>query len=157
MAAAIAALAGISTGLEVLESFAARTAARSVGSDVFTVARVGQRGRLGRRELARKLERNVAISRLDARFLDGNDGGLVAYAPSAQKIVDVISVEGKLESTPITGTTVAILKIQEMALAQGRFFQEAESLRGEAVAVIGVDSSFPSMEITSTIFCADGA
>ena len=147
MAAAIAALAGISTGLEVLESFAARTAARSVGSDVFTVARVGQRGRLGRRELARKLERNVAISRLDARFLDRNDGGLVAYAPSAQKIVDVISVEGKLESTPITGTTVAILKIQEMALAQGRFFQEAESLRAEAVAVIGDEvarACFPS-------------
>jgi putative ABC transport system permease protein len=137
MAAAVTALAGISTGLEVLESFAARTAARTIGSDVFTVSKVGQRGRLGRRELARKLERNVAISRSDARFLDDQGEGLVIYAPSAQRIVDVTSVFGKLESVPITGTTVAITRIQEMALAQGRFFSEDESQRGEAVAVIG--------------------
>lgn len=137
MAAAVTALAGISTGLEVLESFAARTAARTVGSDVFSVARVGQRGRLGRRELARKLERNVAISRADARFLDEYGDPLVIYAPSAQRIVDVTSIFGKLESVPITGTTVAITRIQDIALAQGRFFSEDESRRGEAVAVIG--------------------
>ncbi len=137
MAAAVLALAGISTGLEVLESFAARTAARTIGSDVFTVSKVGPRGRLGRRELARKLERNVAISRSDARFLEASGEGLVIYAPSAQRIVDVTSIFGKLESAPITGTTVAITKIQEMALAQGRFFSEDESRRGDAVAVIG--------------------
>lgn len=137
MAAAVVALAGISTGLEVLESFAARTAARTIGSDVFTVSKVGPRGRLGRRELARKLERNVAISRSDARFLEASGEGLVIYAPSAQRIVDVTSIFGKLESAPVTGTTVAITKIQEMALAQGRFFNDDESRRGDAVAVIG--------------------
>ena len=57
MAAAVIALAGISTGLEVLESFAARATARSSGSDVFSVSRVGQRARLGRRELAKKIGR----------------------------------------------------------------------------------------------------
>lgn len=137
MAAAVIALAGISTGLEVLESFAARTAARSIGSDVFTVSRVGPRGRLGRRELALKLERNLPISRSDARFLDDYGGDLVIYAPSAQRIVDVTSVFGKLESVPITGTTPALTRIQEMALAQGRFFSDDESVRGETVAVIG--------------------
>lgn len=147
MAAAVTALAGISTGLEVLEKFAAQATARSIGSDVFQVARVGQRGRLGRRELARKLERNVAISRADARFLDAYSGDLVTYAPSAQRIVDVTSVEGKIESAPVTGTTVAITRIQDMALAQGRFFSDDESRRGESVAVIGDDVSrlcFPS-------------
>ncbi len=137
MAAAVIALAGISTGLEVLESFAARTAARTIGSDVFTVSRVGPRGRLGRRELALKLERNLPISRSDARFLDDHGDDLVIYAPSAQRIVDVTSVFGKLESVPITGTTPALTRIQEMALAQGRFFSDDESLRGETVAVIG--------------------
>lgn len=137
MAAAVTALAGISTGLEVLESFAKKTAARSIGSDVFTVARVGQRGRLGRLELARKLERHVAISRSDARFLDEHAGGLVTYAPSAQRLVDVTSVFGKLESVPLTGTTEAITRIQEMDLDQGRFFGSDESSRGELVAVIG--------------------
>jgi len=137
MAAAVIALAGISTGLEVLEAFAARTAARTIGSDVFTVSRVGPRGRLGRRELARKLERNPAISRSDARFMAAQGDGLVIYAPSAQRIVDVTSRFGKIESAPITGTTTAITKIQEMALAQGRFFREDEAQRGEAVAVIG--------------------
>lgn len=147
MAAAVIALAGISTGLEVLESFAERTAARSIGSDVFTVSRVGPRGRLGRRELALKLERNLPISRSDARFLDDHGGDLVIYAPSAQRIVDVTSVLGKLESVPITGTTPALTKIQEMALAQGRFFSDDESLRGETVAVIGEeirDACFPN-------------
>lgn len=147
MAAAVTALAGIATGLEVLEKFAAQATARSIGSDVFTVSRVGQRGRLGRRELARKLERNVAISRSDARFLDAQAGDLVTYAPSAQRIVDVTSVEGKIESAPVTGTTVAITRIQEMALAQGRFFSEDESRRGDSVAVIGDEvlrSCFPS-------------
>jgi len=147
MAAAVTALAGISTGLEVLEKFAAQATARSIGSDVFQVARVGQRGRLGRRELARKLERNVAISRADARFLDAYSGDLVTYAPSAQRIVDVTSVEGKIESAPVTGTTVAITRIQDMALAQGRFFSDDESRRGESVAVIGDEVSrlcFPS-------------
>lgn len=147
MAAAVTALAGIATGLEVLEKFAAQATARSIGSDVFTVSRVGQRGRLGRRELARKLERNVAISRSDARFLDAQAGRLVTYAPSAQRIVDVTSVEGKIESAPVTGTTVAITRIQEMALAQGRFFSEDESRRGDSVAVIGDEvlrSCFPS-------------
>lgn len=147
MAAAVTALAGISTGLEVLEKFAAQATARSIGSDVFQVARVGQRGRLGRRDLARKLERNVAISRADARFLDAYSGDLVTYAPSAQRIVDVTSVEGKIESAPVTGTTVAITRIQDMALAQGRFFSDDESRRGESVAVIGDEVSrlcFPS-------------
>ena len=147
MAAAVTALAGISTSLEVLESFAKKTAARSIGSDVFTVAKVGQRGRLGRRELARKLERNLAISRSDARFLDEYSGGLVTYAPSAQRIVDVTSVFGKLESVPVTGTSEAITRIQEMDLDQGRFFGRDESSRGEAVAVIGdevLKACFPS-------------
>ncbi len=147
MAAAVTALAGISTGLEVLQKFAAQATARSIGSDVFQVAKVGQRGRLGRRELARKLERNVAISRADARFLDAYSGDLVIYAPSAQRIVDVTSVEGKIESSPVTGTTAAITRIQDMALAQGRFFNDDESRRGESVAVIGDEVSrlcFPS-------------
>ena len=147
MAAAVTALAGISTGLEVLEKFAAQATARSIGSDVFQVAKIGQRGRLGRRELARKLERNVAISRADARFLDAYSGDLVTYAPSAQRIVDVTSVEGKIESSPVTGTTAAITRIQDMALAQGRFFNDDESRRGESVAVIGDEVSrlcFPS-------------
>jgi putative ABC transport system permease protein len=147
MAAAVTALAGIGTGLEVLETFAAQATARSVGSDVFTVSRVGQRGRLGRRELARKLERNLPISRTDARFLDAHAGELVTYAPSAQKIVDVTSTEGKIESAPVTGTTTAITRIQDMVLAQGRFFNDDESQRGEAVAVIGDEvfrACFPS-------------
>lgn len=147
MAAAVIALAGISTGLEVLESFAARATARSIGSDVFTVSRVGQRGRLGRRELARKLERNVAITRADARFLEAHGDDLVIYAPFAQRIVDLTSVEGKLESVPVIGTTAALTRIQEMALAQGRFFSEDESLRGESVAVLGDEvfrACFPS-------------
>lgn len=147
MAAAVTALAGISTGLEVLQSFAAKATARSIGSDVFTVSKVGVRGGLGRRELARKLKRNVDISRADARFLDAHAEDLVIYAPAARKIVDVTSVEGKLESTPVNGTTVAVMKIQEMALAQGRFFNEDESQRGEAVVVIGDEvyrNCFPS-------------
>ncbi|MEO8358482.1 MAG: ABC transporter permease [Vicinamibacteria bacterium] len=137
MASAVIALAGISTGLEALESFAARTAARSIGSDVFTVTKVGMRARLGRLELARKLERNVAISRSDTRFLDEFGDDVVTYAPSAQRIVDVTSARGKLESTPVTGTTSAFTKIQEIALAEGRFFSEDESRRGEPVAVLG--------------------
>jgi len=147
MAAAVTALAGISTGLEVLETFAAQATARSIGSDVFQVARVGPRGRFGRRELARKLERNPAISRADARFLEAWAGDLVTYAPSAQRIVDITSVEGKIESAPVTGTTAAIARIQDMALAQGRFFRDDESQRGESVAVIGDEVSrtcFPS-------------
>jgi putative ABC transport system permease protein len=147
MAAAVIALAGISTGLEVLESFAARATARSIGSDVFSVSRVGQRARLGRRELAKKLERNVAITRADARFLDAHGDDLVIYAPFAQRIIDITSIEGKLESVPIIGTTEAITRIQEMALAQGRFFSEDESVRGESVAVIGDEvyrACFPS-------------
>lgn len=137
MAAAVIALAGISTGLEVLEAFAVRTAARTIGSDVFTVSQVGPRGSLGRRELARKLERNLAITRADARFLDAHGDDLVIYAPSARRIVDVTSIQGKLDSTPITGTTSVITKIQELVLAEGRFFSEDESRRGVAVAVIG--------------------
>lgn len=147
MAAAVIALAGISTGLEVLESFAARATARSIGSDVFSVSRVGQRARLGRRELAKKLERNVAISRADARFLEAYGDDLVIYAPFAQRIVDITSIEGKLESVPIIGTTEAITRIQEMALSQGRFFSADESVRGESVAVVGDEvyrACFPS-------------
>lgn len=137
MAAAVIALAGISTGLQVLASFAARTAARTIGSDVFTVARVGQTGGLGRRELARKLERNIAVSRSDARFLMAYGGDLVVYAPSAQRVGDVTSIHGKLESALITGTTEAITRIRDMALTQGRFFLDEESRGGAAVAVIG--------------------
>jgi len=137
MAAAVIALAGIATGLEALASFAARTAARTVGSDVFTIARVGQTGGLGRRALARKLERNVALSRTDARFLDEHGGDLVVYAPSAQRAADVTSLEGKLESALITGTTDAITRIREMALAEGRFFRADEASQGAAVAIIG--------------------
>ncbi len=147
MAAAVTALAGISTGLEVLQSFAAQTTARSIGSDVFTLARVGVRGRLGRRELALKLERNAAITRSEVRFLDQHGGDLVTYAPSAQRVVDVTSIEGKLESVPVTGTTETITRIQEVALAEGRFFSADESARGEAVAVIGDEirrACFPS-------------
>ncbi len=137
MAAAVIALAGIATGLDVLASFAARTAARTIGSDVFTIAKVGQTGGLGRRELARKLERNVAVSRTDARFLDEHGADLVMYAPSAQRVADVTSLRGKLEAVLITGTTEAITRIRDMALAEGRFFTRDEAGGGAPVAIIG--------------------
>jgi putative ABC transport system permease protein len=139
MASAVFALAGISAGLSALEAFARTTTARTIGSDVFSLARVGSRAGLGRRELARKLERHPPIVRLEARFLERHAADRVVYAPSAQRIGDAATRFQRLDGVSITGTTASLARVRGLGIAEGRMFTDEEAVRGAAVAVIGAE------------------
>jgi len=102
---AVATIATVRTALDVVGEFARASAARAFGSDTFVVAQVASPGQISRRELERKLQRNLPIRRPDPRFLDRHGDGLVIYAPSATRVADVTAGGRKYEYAAVTGTS----------------------------------------------------
>ena len=149
IAVAVATLALVDTALDGLTLFARKNAARAFGSDTFVLAQVGSPGRLSRRELARKLERNPPIERSDVRFLETWAGGRAIYAATAQRPGDVTAGGLKFENAAVNGTAATLPAIRELGIEEGRFFSVDEERRGSQVAVLGadvVDKLFPARD-----------
>ena len=136
---AVATIAAVRTALDGVGEFARSTAARAFGSDTFVVAQVASPGQISRRELERKLERNLPIRRADVRFLDRHGDGIVIYAPSVTRVADVTAGSRKYEYAAVTGTSEELADIRDLGLARGRFFRRDEEVRAAQVAVIGAD------------------
>ena len=149
IAAAVGTLVLVDTAVRGLALAAERSAARTFGSDTLVVAQIASAGRLNRRELAAKLERNPAIGRADVRFLESYAGGRAIYAATAQRAADVVAGARKVEHASVCGTQAALAEIRDLAVERGRFFGADEEQRGAAVAVIGseiADELFPGAD-----------
>lgn len=148
VATAVATVAVTATALEGIERSARLTSARAFGSDTFVIARVFP-GQSGRRELADKLVRNPVITRSDTRFLDRHADRQVIYAPSAQRVVDVVSGGRKFENAALTGTVAALDRLRDLAIVRGRFLTDADDLVAAQVAIVGADVAdalFPAVD-----------
>lgn len=139
IAVAVATLTLVETAIDGLEVYARRSASRAFGSDTFVLAQIASPGQISRRELARKLERNLPIRRSDVRFLEAWAGGRVIYAATAQRVADVIAGGQKFENAAVNGTGAALPAIRDLGIAEGRFFTSDEERRGAQVAVLGAD------------------
>ncbi len=149
VAAAVATLTLVETAVGGLAAFAERSAARVFGSETFVIARIASPGRLPRRELERKLERNRPIRSSDLRFLERWAGERVIYAATAQRSATVTAGPRKLENASVSGTGAAMPEIRELGIADGRFFLPEEERRGAQVAVVGAevaDELFPGVD-----------
>jgi putative ABC transport system permease protein len=138
MAAAVATIAVVVTGLDGVARYARLTSARTFGSDTFVVAQVVS-GQLSRRELAERLARNPPITRADVRFLTRVAGEDVLYAPTAQRTADASSGARRFEDAAINGTASTLIDIRALDIGEGRFFTADEDRRAAQVAVIGAD------------------
>lgn len=138
IAAAVATMSVIVTGLQAVERSAMETAARSFGSDTFVIARVVP-SQIGRRELQEKLRRNAEVTRADARFLERYAGGEVLYTTVVQRPGDVVAGGRRFENATIGGTGSALAALRDLDIAEGRFFTAQEEQEAALVAVIGAD------------------
>jgi putative ABC transport system permease protein len=139
IAVAVATLTLVETALDGLTLYARKNASRAFGSDTFVLAQVASPGQISRRELARKLERNLPIRRSDVRFLEAWAGDRVIYAATAQRVGDVIAGGAKFENAAVNGTGALLPAIRDLGIEQGRFFTPDEERRGVQVAVLGAD------------------
>ncbi len=137
IAAAVGTLVLVDTAVRGLALAAERSAARTFGSDTFVVAQIASPGSLGRRELARKLERNPPIRRPDVRFLETHAGGRAIYAATSQRAADVVAGAREFENASVAGTQAALAEIRDLAIERGRFFSADEERRAAPVAVLG--------------------
>jgi len=137
VAAAVGTIVLVDTAVQGLAATARATAAKAFGSDTFVVARIAAPGSLGRRELARKLERNPPIRRADLDFLAEHAAGRVVYAATVQRGADVVAGGRKAENVIVAGTQATLTEIRDLAVAEGRFFSGEEERRAAPVAVIG--------------------
>ena len=139
IAVAVATIVTVVTALEGVRLYAEATTARTFGSDTFVIAQVAGSSRVSRRELREQLARNPVIRRADVRFLDRYAEDIAVYAPSAQTRAEVAASARSVEDATVTGTTASLADIRDLDLERGRFFQPAEDIAGDAVAVIGAD------------------
>lgn len=137
VAAAVGTIVLVDTAVQGLAATARASAAKAFGSETFVLARIASPGSLGRRELARKLERNRPIRRDDLGFLAEHAGGRVVYAATVQRGADVVAGARKVETAIIAGSQATLVEIRDLAVAEGRFFGAEEERRAAPVAVIG--------------------
>ena len=148
VAAAVATVAIVITGLDGFARNARRTSARTFGSDSFVLARLTT-GTSSRKEIEEKLARNPVVRRSDVRFLEKHAGGHVLYAAITQQRADVSAAGRTFENAAVTGTAAALFDIRELELARGRFIRRDEEERAALVAVVGADIAdalFPSQD-----------
>jgi len=139
VAAAVGTIVLVDTAVQGLAATARESAAKAFGSDTFVLARIAAPGSLGRRELARKLERNRPLRADDLRFLAEHADGRVVYAATVQRGAELVAGARKAESAIVAGTQATIAEIRDVAVAEGRFFTAEEERRAAAVAVLGRD------------------
>ncbi len=139
IAVAVATLTLVETVLGGLSLYAERSATRAFGSDTFILAQVASPGQIPRRELARKLERNLPLRDADLRSLREFAGDRALYAATAQRAAEVIAGPRKFEGASVSGTNYTLVEIRDLAVEQGRFFVAEEDRSGAQVAVLGHD------------------
>lgn len=139
IAVAVATLTLVETAIDGLGTFAQRSVSRVFGAETFILAQVASPGQISRRELQKKLERNLPVRRADVRYLESYAGGRVIYAASAQRTADATAGGRKFENASVTGTGAMLPQIRELAISEGRFFLLEEERRGAQVAIIGYD------------------
>ena len=136
-AAAVFTIVIVVSGLDGMARYARETGARTFGSDTFVIAQLS--GQLSRREVERKLARNRPIRAADTRFLDRVSGGVVIYAPTAQRSGEIVAGSRTFENAAITGTASTLADIRVIDIGEGRFFSAGETAQAAQVAVIGAD------------------
>jgi putative ABC transport system permease protein len=133
------------TALDGVALYAQASAARLFGSDTFVIAQIASPGQTSRRELERKLQRNLPIRRPEVRAVERLSGGQVLYAPTVQRTADVVAGARRFEAAAVTGTTEELAAIRDLGIERGRFLAGIEVTRAAQVVVLGAD-------LASTLF-----
>lgn len=149
IAAAVATIVVVVTAIDGVGRYARTVGARAFGSDTFLLAQIASSGKISRRELADKQQRNPAIQRSDLRFLERHAGEDIIFASTVQRVGQVTAGSRTFENAAIAGATSTLADLRDLGIAQGRFLRREEELRGAPVAVIGADvaeSLFPGRD-----------
>ncbi len=138
--AAVSTIVVVVTGLEGVKQFARRTSEKVFGSDTFVISQLVP-GQLSRRELAEKLQRNPKIIRQDLSFLNRFTSRKVIYSGVLQKRVDIVFQGKRFEDANLSGVDSSMFEIRDLGIAEGRFLDQSETLRGSQVVVLGGEIS----------------
>jgi putative ABC transport system permease protein len=149
IAVAVATMVVVVTAIDGVGRYARTVSARAFGSDTFLLAQIASSGKVSRRELAEKQQRNPVIRRPDLRFLESVAGDGVIYASTAQRVADVTADGRTFENAAVTGATASLADVRDIGIGEGRFIQRGEEQRGASVAVLGADVAatlFPAQD-----------
>ncbi len=148
IAVAVATIVVVVTAIDGVGRYARAVGARAFGSDTFLVAQIASSGRINRRELTEKLQRNPVITRSDLRFLERHGQGVV-FASTVQRVGDVTAGNRTFENAALVGATSTLADLRDLGLGRGRFLTRDDERRGAQVAVVGADLAetlFPSRD-----------
>lgn len=139
IAVAVATIVVVVTAIDGVGRYARSVSARAFGSDTYLLAQIASSGRINRRELAEKQQRNPAIRRGDLRFLARHAGDGNIYASTVQRVGNVTAGSRTFENAAVSGATATLADLRDLGIGRGRFLLPDEDRRGAQVAVIGAD------------------
>jgi len=143
----------VGSAIEGLGAYADESTAKVFGSKTFLVAQVA--GAMGRTQYFEKLKKNRRIRPEDLKYLESVTGTQVLYSIYRQRNEDVKHESNVYEDAAILGVSAALPELRDVAVIEGRFFNEQEDRTKQHVCVIGQDirnALFPgSAAIGSTL------
>jgi len=143
----------VGSAIEGLGAYADESTAKVFGSKTFLVAQIA--GAAGRTQYFDKLKKNRRIRPEDLKYLESVTGAQVLYSIYRQRNEDVKHESYVYEDAAILGVSAALPELRDVAVAEGRFFNDQEDRTKQHVCVIGQDirnTLFPgSAAIGSTL------
>ena len=149
IAVAVATIATVVVALDGVERFARTSAARAFGSNTFVLAKVAAPGRISRRELEQRLQRNPNILRGDLQFVERYAAGRVTFGATVNRRVEVAAGPRRYEGASLVAATASLAAIRDLAIGDGRFFSREEAGRAALLTVIGAtiaEELFPGID-----------
>jgi putative ABC transport system permease protein len=133
----VASVVLVGAGIEGLGMTAEETTARAFGTNTWLLGQIANVGRLSRKELADKLRFNKQLRMDDVRYLEATTGDQIYYSPYMQRFDDLKRGNQTLEGAAIIGAAASLPDIRDVAVLEGRFFNDQEEKNRQLVGVIG--------------------
>jgi len=133
----VASVVLVGAAIDGLGVYAEESTAKAFGTDSYLVAQVAQVGRSTRAERAAKFRRNRRIRPEDIEYLRMTTGDQIQYSPYRVRVDDVRGPSSLFEGATILGVSATLAEIRDVAVLEGRFFNEQEESYRQNVAMIG--------------------
>lgn len=135
----VASVVLVGAAIDGLGVYAEQITSKAFGTNSFLVAQIASVGRLSGKEFVAKQKYNKRLRTEDLRALRVTTGGEVLYSPYQQRIEDVKAHNQVFEAANVIGVASDMPQIRDIPVSTGRFFNETEEQRHQAVCVIGED------------------
>ncbi len=132
----VASVVTVGGAIEGLGSYVSDRVVSSFGSNTFIVARFA-RVNVSNEDFEKLIKRNKNLHPDDMRAVEDKCKGCAAISPSMNSTSDAKRGNRTFYDASVTGVSADLPKIQELELAEGRFFSNSDVTHAQRYAVIG--------------------